>query len=907
VTAGNQGIQGARKRSPLRVLTAIAAVTVAASLLVATAPAAQATVLEPLTLEQLTQRASTIVIAKTAQTVTRLGRLGAAGTATAALEAPQTLVGLEVVDVLKGSVQAGPAAAGAAGAAADATTAVPVPALADPSIDLIVPVWGGTVGDRTLEVDGMPAFSPGETCIVFLDGSGRVIGGMQGKLNVSDGVVTGTDAVGVSAEPLASVRARIAAAATDGALSAESALDPTASSDAVGGVTPQAAAAATPVITNITPGSAPAGTGDRVTITGTGFGSTAGSVKFFYRTGQPLISAPVVSWSDTSIVVEVPVAVINGYWATASSGPVTVTNAAGSTSAGYQFYVTFSYGQVEWFWSAVSFRVNANCADTTQERAMIDAAAASWSAPADFGFSDTGTCTTTSPNSNDGYCDLFWSSTLLPSGVIATSWTVYWNDSILETDICFNDLYAWGDGSNSTMDVQTITLHEMGHWLKLRDLYGTADQGKAMYGYRSIGTVQRELSEGDRDGIIWIYGQSGTPLVKVGDDATVYLGSPFTRAGSFSDPDADTWTATVDYGDGGGAQTLALNTDKTFSLSHLYAQRGTYTVTVTVTDSTGESGSDTLDVLVTRIPPNYVYLRGSDRYQTAILISRAGFPNALPPGSGLVLAPGETFQEALCGAPLAAAYGGPVLLTTAEGLNRDVRDEIIRLAPQYVFCIGLSDTIGAAVRTALGSNATVTVIRGTLGNTYDMSRRVANALADKVGDMSQAVAIVTRGDMFPDAIGVSPLVCAQRWPILLTEGISGPLNSSSAAALAELGMTKVIKVGTYVSLPTGVTSLTNLSGADRYQTNRNVAEWGVKNADLAFTHIGLATGDKFPDALAAGPYLARDRGILLLTPLNGPLPDCIGAEISAYVDEIDQVSFIAMIEPVLSQVKALLQ
>ena len=44
-------------------------------------------------------------------------------------------------------------------------------------------------------------------------------------------------------------------------------------------------------------------------------------------------------------------------------------------------------------------------------------------------------------------------------------------------------------------------------------------------------------------------------------------------------------------------------------------------------------------------------LRGSDRYQTAILLSQAAFPAALPAGSGLVLAPGETFPgSALRGA-----------------------------------------------------------------------------------------------------------------------------------------------------------------------------------------------------------------------------------------------------------------
>ena len=47
---------------------------------------------------------------------------------------------------------------------------------------------------------------------------------------------------------------------------------------------------------------------------------------------------------------------------------------------------------------------------------------------------------------------------------------------------------------------------------------------------------------------------------------------------------------------------------------------------------------------------------------------------------------------------------------------------------------------------------------------------------------------------------------------------------------------------------------------------------GQDHAGLTFTHTGLATGDKFPDALAAGPYLARDQGVLLLTLSTGRCP-----------------------------------
>ena len=47
-------------------------------------------------------------------------------------------------------------------------------------------------------------------------------------------------------------------------------------------------------------------------------------------------------------------------------------------------------------------------------------------------------------------------------------------------------------------------------------------------------------------------------LLAKGADATIDEGTTFTRTRSFSDPGADTWTATVDYGDGSGVQPLAI-------------------------------------------------------------------------------------------------------------------------------------------------------------------------------------------------------------------------------------------------------------------------------------------------------------------------------------------------------------
>jgi hypothetical protein len=94
------------------------------------------------------------------------------------------------------------------------------------------------------------------------------------------------------------------------------------------------------------------------------------------------------------------------------------------------------------------------------------------------------------------------------------------------------------------------------------------------------------------------------PTVSAGADASVIANTVFSRSGSFSDPGADSpWTATVDYGDGSGPQSLALNADNSFDLSHVYTGAGDFNVTVTATDKDGGVGMGTLHVTVQNLPP----------------------------------------------------------------------------------------------------------------------------------------------------------------------------------------------------------------------------------------------------------------------------------------------------------------
>jgi len=131
------------------------------------------------------------------------------------------------------------------------------------------------------------------------------------------------------------------------------------------------------------------------------------------------------------------------------------------------------------------------------------------------------------------------------------------------------------------------------------------------HGYADDGIYTVTVTVVDDDGGVGIDSAIVTvnnvpPLVDVGPDDTIGEGDPFAGAGSFTDPGSDTWTATVDYGDGSGVQPLVLNSDKTFSLGHTYAGQGQFTVTVVVTDDDGGVGSDSLVVTVegpSNLPP----------------------------------------------------------------------------------------------------------------------------------------------------------------------------------------------------------------------------------------------------------------------------------------------------------------
>jgi DNA/RNA endonuclease G (NUC1) len=118
------------------------------------------------------------------------------------------------------------------------------------------------------------------------------------------------------------------------------------------------------------------------------------------------------------------------------------------------------------------------------------------------------------------------------------------------------------------------------------------------------------------------------PVVSAFAGATLVPHETYGASGTFSDPGADSWSATVNYGDGSGVGALSLS-GKSFSLSHVYLSAGSFTVTVRVLDGDATTAqTQTVTVLTPQQAVNSWLLAVIDQAAAAGRISQ-GNANAV--------------------------------------------------------------------------------------------------------------------------------------------------------------------------------------------------------------------------------------------------------------------------------------
>ncbi|HAS12835.1 MAG TPA: hypothetical protein DCS55_20355 [Acidimicrobiaceae bacterium] len=176
---------------------------------------------------------------------------------------------------------------------------------------------------------------------------------------------------------------------------------------------------------------------------------------------------------------------------------------------------------------------------------------------------------------------------------------------------------------------------------------------------------------------------------------------------------------------------------------------------------------------------------GDDRFQTAAQLALLAHPDG---ADTVLLATGADFADALAAAPLAAAEGAPILLAGADRLPAATSEALSELGADRVLVLGGEAAIGAAVEAQLVADG------------YDVSRTAGTDRFDTAAQLAEAafpdgaaVALLTTGRDFPDALAAAPLSAARGGPILLVDGNSVPPATSEA--LDDLGVDEVLLLG----------------------------------------------------------------------------------------------------------------
>lgn len=266
------------------------------------------------------------------------------------------------------------------------------------------------------------------------------------------------------------------------------------------------------------------------------------------------------------------------------------------------------------------------------------------------------------------------------------------------------------------------------------------------------------------------------------------------------------------------------------------------------------------------VPAQVRRLFGNDRVETAVAVSQDGFA---PDGArAVVLSRSDDFADALGGTALAAATGGPLLITGTARLDVRVRAEMDRvLRPgATVYLLGGERALSAAVEQGLRT-AGYAPVRVAGADRY----ATAVAIAETTTAVPSAILLAT-GRSFADALGAGAAAGGVGGVVLLTDDTRLP--ASTAAYLRSHAGVPQTAVGGPAAA--SLASATPVVGRDRYETAVMLTQHFPGNG----TAVAVATGERFPDALSGGAHAAR-RGVpLLLTP-RAALPASLSDHLAA--------------------------
>lgn len=273
-------------------------------------------------------------------------------------------------------------------------------------------------------------------------------------------------------------------------------------------------------------------------------------------------------------------------------------------------------------------------------------------------------------------------------------------------------------------------------------------------------------------------------------------------------------------------------------------------------------------------------LAGANRFATAAAID-AEFNRSC---QFVYLASGLNFPDALASVPVAQR----LLLTLPDRVPDETLARLEANPPSRIVLTGGPTTISTAVEQQLvGLGYNVDRIAGS--DRYDTALRIAEDAvfewywdADELVELPATGAYIVTGERFPDAVSAGAAGAMRGVPVILVPGSGSSLPAGMLSRIDALVDGPVTIVGDANAVSQGIAqSLTNagftvnrIAGANRYDTNASV----MLSLDLDRPAAALvATGFRFPDALAGGVLAGALPGPVLLAPTSCLLPSASSA------------------------------
>lgn len=284
---------------------------------------------------------------------------------------------------------------------------------------------------------------------------------------------------------------------------------------------------------------------------------------------------------------------------------------------------------------------------------------------------------------------------------------------------------------------------------------------------------------------------------------------------------------------------------------------------------------------------------GDTRIDTAVEVTSLMYDNTNNPRYGygygpskILIANGYTPWDALAGGAAAAASlddGSVLLLTQKDSLPEETYNEVVRLTEsQYwddatdvdieIFVLGGPAAVGDAVLADLETVPGVTNVERLAGaDRYVTAAEIASRTAEL--ETISNVAFVVSGMAWPDAVAAAPVAGYNTSPLLMTKTTDVPdvtmdwIDDNGVTEIVVAGGSSVVAESALDELRSavGTANVEVLAGANRYETARLVAQYGVDNFGMGDYNCQLVSGENFPDALASAQMAAMTEVPTLLT------------------------------------------